>query len=453
MTIIFLLSGLLPGIALAWFVWANAQKEQQIINDRILQLDAQVEQVKELKNNAEQAMAVASSRLEDEKREHYNTKNERQSIHEKNELLNKENASLVAENKNFKLRIEEQKIELENLNKKLTTEFENIANRLLTQSGEKLQKQGSEQIDTILKPFKDRLIELKTQISDTYEKDTQQRIRLHEQVKQLVELNNQISHDAKNLTNALKSNSKVQGDWGEEVLENILQNSGLRKGYEYDLQSSFTDNTGKIMRPDMVVHYPDQRDIIIDSKVSLTDYERYISAETIEEQATHLKAHLNSIKQHIKELSEKNYQDIYEIASLDFVMMFIPIEGAYYLAMEQDRALWQYAYEKKILLINPTNLIAALKMISNLWQQDFQNKNVMEIARQSGNLYDAFVMLLDDISKLDKKFSETTALFEGVQKRISTGKGNLISRVEKLKALGAKTKKDLPDQYQSAIEE
>ena len=351
------------------------------------------------------------------------------------------------------MKLNSQKIELEALNKKFTTEFENIANRLFEKSSEKINKQGSEQLDQILKPFKDRLTELKTQISNTYDKDTQQRIRLHEQVKQLFDLNQQISTDAKNLTNALKSNSKIQGDWGEEILENILQQSGLRKEFEYDVQSSFTDKDGKILRPDMIVHYPDNRDIIIDAKVSLTDYERYISAENKVDKETALKAHLHSIKQHIKELSEKNYQDLYQIETLDFVMMFVPIEGAYYIAIEEDRTLWQYAYEKKIVLINPTNLITALKMISNMWQQDYQNKNVMEIARQSGGLYDSFVLLLDDFSKMEKKMGETQELFVNVQKRISTGKGNLIGRVEKIKKLGAKTKKSLPEKYTDAIEE
>jgi DNA recombination protein RmuC len=203
----------------------------------------------------------------------------------------------------------------------------------------------------------------------------------------------------------------------------------------------------------MIVHYPDQRDIIIDSKVSLTDYERYISAENKIDKELYMKAHINSIKLHIKELSEKNYQDIYQIETLDFVMMFVPIEGAYYIAIEEDRSLWQYAYEKKILLINPTNLITALKMISNLWQQDYQNKNVMEIARQSGALYDSFVLLLQDFSKMEKKIGETQELFESVQKRISTGKGNLIGRVEKIKDLGAKTKKSMPEKFQNSIEE
>ncbi len=380
-------------------------------------------------------------------------KKESQALIDEKIELTRRVSTLKTENENLLTKLQEQKKELEDIHKKFSSEFENIANRLFEKSSEKINKQGSEQLEVVLKPFKERLTELKSQISDTYEKDTKQRIQLHEQVKQLFDLNQQISTDAKNLTNALKSNTKTQGDWGEEILENILQQSGLRKGMEYDVQNSFVNEKGKTLRPDMIVHYPDNRDIIIDSKVSLTAYERYTSAETLNEKESYLKAHLESIRMHIKQLSEKNYQDLYQIESLDFVMMFVPIEGAYYTAVEEDRSLWQYAYERKIVLINPTNLITALKMISNLWQQDYQNKNVMEIARQSGNLYDRFVMLLDEFSKMEKHIGETQTAFDNIVKRISTGKGNLVTRVEKLKELGAKAKKTLPDKFKDALEE
>ncbi len=452
MEIIFLILGIIIGAISIYFILNSKIKSLELNSLEFEKIQKELSETSKLKIEAEQKTKIFESQI-------ITYKNEISKIQEKNNSLNtdiielnKSNSILTTEHKNLEEKLIYQKEELKQLNKKFTTEFENIANRLFEKSSEKINKQGSEQLDTILKPFKDRLTELKTQISNTYDKDTQQRIRLHEQVKQLFDLNQQISTDAKNLTNALKSNSKVQGDWGEEILENVLQQSGLRKGYEYDVQSSFTDKEGKILRPDMIVHYPDNRDIVIDAKVSLTDYERYISAENKIEKEAALKGHLQSIKQHIKELGEKNYQDLYQIETLDFVMMFVPIEGAYYIAIENDRTLWQYAYEKKIVLINPTNLITALKMISNIWQQDYQNKNVMEIARQSGGLYDSFVLLLDDFSKMEKKMGETQELFSNVQKRISTGKGNLIGRVEKIKKLGAKTKKSLPEKYSDALD-
>ena len=453
MEIIYIIFGLGTGAAFMYFLWTGKIKQKDELQSERDKAKTDLIDSNNSKVQFEQNYKVLESQFKNLKEEYTGLRATELKRDSDIIELNKTNSILSTENKNLGEKLNTQKSELENLNKKFTTEFENIANRLFEKSSEQINKQGSEQLDTILKPFKERLTELKSQINNTYDKDTQQRVRLHEQVKQLFDLNQQISSDAQNLTNALKSNSKIQGDWGEEILENILQQSGLRKTYEYDVQSSFTDNEGKQSRPDMIVHYPDNRDIIIDSKVSLTDYERYISAENKVDKETALKAHIQSIKQHIKELSEKNYQDLYQIDTLDFVMMFVPIEGAYYIAIEEERALWQYAYEKKIVLINPTNLITALKMISNIWQQDYQNKNVMEIARQSGGLYDSFVLLLDDFSKMEKKMGETQDLFINVQKRISTGKGNLIGRVEKIKKLGAKTKKSLPDKFNNAVEE
>jgi len=433
MEILYLIIGLTIGVVATFLIFSAKFKEQKELLLKTKELEEFNKSLENEKNNWLQKSKILETELSIIKEQNIENKKEIENLRlEKNRLL-EQNSILKTENKNIQERIDIQKEEVEHINKRFTTEFENITNKLLEENGKKLQKKGEEQLETILKPFQERLSELKGQISKTYDNETQQRIKLHEQVKQLYELNQQISKEAQNLTNALKSNSKVQGDWGEEILENILQQSGLRKGYEYEVQTSFKDNEGKNLRPDMIVHYPDKRDIIIDSKVSLTDYERYISEENIIEKENHLKNHINSLKQHIKELSEKSYQDLYQINTLDFVMMFVPIEGAYYLAIEKEPTLWQYAYDRKIILINPTNLITAIKMISNLWQQDYQNKNVMEIARQSGSLYDSFVMLLDDISKMEKKFKETSSLFENVQKRISSGKGNLIKRVENIK--------------------
>lgn len=447
MDIAFLIIGIIMGaLSIYFFLSARLKQNVKLKSDLSIR-DQELNNHRESNIILEQNNKVLESQLDHARDDISNLRFNEDQLKNQQLDLNSSNAILKTEHKNLEEKLKTQKTELENLNSKFTTEFENIAHRLFEKNSEKIKQEGSEQLNNILKPFKENLIDLKSQISNTYDKDTEQRIRLQEQVKQLFDLNQKISTDAQNLTQALKSNSKIQGDWGEEILENILQQSGLRKTFEYDVQSSFTDEKGKIFRPDMVVHYPDQRDIIIDSKVSLTDYERYTSASTKEAKEQSLKAHITSLKQHIKELSEKNYQDLYSIKTLDFVMMFVPIEGAYYIAIENDRALWQYAYEKKIVLINPTNLITALKMISNLWQQDAQNKNVLEIAQQSGRLYDSFILLLDDFSKMEKKLGETQDLFHNAQKRISTGKGNLIGKIENIKKLGAKTKKSLPEQY------
>lgn len=460
MNILFLIIGLAIGATFVFIFFKEKLSHSKIVMDELSELKKEniktiktLEDILEQKKQLEIDNKVLETKEANNKEQFSLIKESEEKLRNLNIEFNNKNSILITENKNLEEKLNLQKEDLEKLNQKFTTEFENIANRLFDKSSEKINKQGSEQLNSILKPFKDKLSELKTQISNTYDKDTQQRIRLHEQVKQLFELNQQISSDAQNLTNALKSNSKIQGDWGEEILENILQQSGLRKGYEYETQSSFTNNEGKQSRPDMIIHYPDNRDVIIDSKVSLTNYEQYISAENTIDKETALKRHIQSIKQHIKELSDKNYQDIFQIESLDFVMMFVPIEGAYYIAIEEDKSLWQYAYEKKIVLINPTNLITALKMISNIWQQDYQNKNVMEIARQSGGLYDSFILLLDDISKMESSLNKTQELFSDTKKRIATGRGNLIGRVEKIKKLGAKTKKSLPDKFNDALDE
>ncbi|MBN2486697.1 MAG: DNA recombination protein RmuC [Bacteroidales bacterium] len=275
--------------------------------------------------------------------------------------------------------------------------------------------------------------------------ETKQRFSLQEEVKRLAELNQQVSKEASSLTRALKGESKTQGNWGEVVLESILERTGLRKGYEYTVQESFTLPDGKRFQPDVIVHYPGERSIVIDSKVSLTAYERYVSAEDENEKASELKSHLLSVRNHINNLSAKNYEELEGIKTLDFVVMFMPVEPAYLLAVQNDAQIWTYAYEKRILLISPTNLVAVLKMIDSLWKQENQSRNVLEIARQGGNLYDDFIMLSERLIKLGRKIDEASDFYKDTMKKISEGKGNLVSRVEKLKELGIKTKKQMPE--------
>ena len=282
-------------------------------------------------------------------------------------------------------------------------------------------------------------------MEETYDKESQQRFSLKEEVKRLAELNQQVSKEASSLTKALKGESKTQGNWGEVILESILERTGLRKGYEYTVQDSFTTDVNQRFQPDVIVHYPGERSIIIDSKVTLTAYDNYIAAENEEEQLAALKAHLVSVKNHINELASKNYQDIAEIKTLDFVVLFMPVEPAYLLAIQNEPQLWNYAYEKRILLISPTNLIAVLKMIESLWKQEYQSRNVFEIARQGGELYDKFAGLIEDLTDIGNKLDQTRKSYESSMNKLATGKGNLVGRVQKLKELGVKTRKTLPD--------
>ena len=358
--------------------------------------------------------------------------------------LNKDIATKSANFANLNEKLSEQKKDIDNLQEKFRLEFKNLANEILEEKTQKFTEQNKINIGDILKPLSEKIKDFEKKVEDTYDKESKQRFSLKEEIKRLEELNRQVSNDTLNLTKALKGESKTQGNWGEVVLENILERSGLVKDREYFVQQSFTDEKGKRLQPDVVITYPGARNLVIDSKVSLTAYERYVSAENDTEKESALKEHITSIKNHVNELSQKSYQDIYELKSIDFVMMFLPVEPAYLLAIQKNPELWNYAYDKRILLISPTNLIAALKMVESMWRQEYQSKNVMEIARQSGDLYDKFVGLFDDLVDIGKKLNATKTSYDASMNKLYSGKGNLIKRVERIKILGAKTSKELP---------
>ncbi len=376
---------------------------------------------------------------------------------EKNTSLLEASRNLSSRDTELKLlneKLKEQKEELIQIREKLNLEFKNLANEIMEEKSKKFTEQNKNNLDEILKPLSDKIKDFEKKVEDTYVNETKQRFSLQEEVKRLAELNQQVSKEANSLTKALKGESKTQGNWGEVILESILEKTGLRKGEEYTVQESFTLADGKRFQPDVIVYYPGQRSIVIDSKVSLTAYERYASMEDENEKTIQLKAHLLSVKNHINELSGKNYEDLEEVKTLDFVMMFMPIEPAYLLAIQNDPQLWAYAYEKRILLISPTNLVAVLKMIESIWKQEYQSRNVLEIARQGGALYDDFILLSERLIKLGRKIDDASEHYKDTMKKLSEGRGNLVSRVEKLKTLGIKAKKQMPDNLlQRAIDE
>jgi DNA recombination protein RmuC len=358
--------------------------------------------------------------------------------------LNRQVSARDTEFRNLNEKLQEQKNEIDKLQEKFRIEFKNLANEIFEEKSKRFTEQNKIKLDEILKPLGEKIRDFEKKVEETYDKEAQQRYSLKEEVKRLAELNQEVSKEASNLTKALKGDTKARGSWGEVILESILERSGLVKDREYFIQASYTDDNGKKVQPDVIVAYPGDRRVVIDSKVSLLAYERYVSNDDKREQDKALKDHLQSVRNHIRILSEKNYQDIYQIKSLDFVMMFMPVEPAYYLAIQDDTELWNYAYEKRILLISPTNLIAALKMIESMWRQEYQSKNVMEIARRSGALYDKFEGLLSDLVDIGKKLDAAQNSYKSSMVKLSEGKGNLISRVEQIKKLGAKTKKSLP---------
>ncbi len=350
-------------------------------------------------------------------------------------------------------KLSEQKQDLQKLQDQFRIEFKNLANDILENNSKKFTEDNRNKLNDLLKPLGEKIKDFEKKVEETYDKESKLRFSLKEEIKRLEELNQQVSKDTENLTKALKGDSKTQGNWGEVVLENILEKSGLIKDQEYFVQNSFKDEGGKRLQPDVVVTYPGKRNVVIDSKVSLTAYDKYVGLENDDQKEVALKAHLISIKKHIDELSAKNYQDLYQLNSLDFVMMFLPVEPAYLLAIQKDAELWHYAYNKRILIISPTNLIAALKMIESLWRQEYQTKNVQEIARQSGDLYDKFKGFIDDLLLIGKKLQETQLTYEESMKKLSTGRGNLVKRVENIKKLGIKTSKELPQNLLDRAEE
>ena len=368
------------------------------------------------------------------------------------EKLNREKGDLQARNQMLSENMEVQKQEVQRVRQEMNNEFKVLANEILQEKSKSFSEMNHERLAEILNPLKERLEGFKKTVEETYNNEARERFSLKEQIKELVERSESIGAEAKQLTHALRGDSKIQGDWGEMILESILEKSGLEKDREYFVQETLRDeeghtiqgSDGRKMRPDVIIRYPggENHQMVIDSKVSLTAYVNYVNAEDADEARLALKQHLVSVRKHIDELAGKSYQDY--VGTGDHVMMFIPNEAAYLAAMQADHALWQYAYEKKVLLLSPTNLIAALKLVADLWQRDKQTRNAIDIAEEGGKLYDKFAGFVDDMEKIGKSLNTTAMAYTDAMKKLKTGNGNLIGRVEKLKVMGVKAKKNLP---------
>ena len=379
----------------------------------------------------------------------YELKSER----EKSYDLNSKLSSLKSDYDNLQQKLAEQKGELEELQQKFVKEFENLANKIFEEKTTKFSEQSKSNLQEILNPLKERISEFQNKVEQSNKESIDRNAALRQQLLSLKEMNQQMSQDAQNLVKALKGDTKAQGDWGEIQLERILERSGLRKGEEYTIQESFTVEDGSRKRPDVIVNLPEEKKIIVDSKVSLISYERFVAADKEDDKNIHLKSFIESVKKHIKDLSDKQYQNLFEEGSLDFVLMFIPIEPAFSLAIQFGENLYVDAYDKNIIIVSPSTLLATLRTIANIWKQEHQNRNVLEIAKQSGALYDKFVGFVNDLIDVGNRMDQAKSSYESAMNKLSDGSGNLINRAEKIKKLGAKTSKSLPQNILNRADE
>ncbi|MCA6380397.1 MAG: DNA recombination protein RmuC [Cytophagales bacterium] len=423
MEIIVGISGLVIGGLIGWLLNKSAQSSVlQDVRTRLL-----VEQEKSL---------GLASQLNEEKKV---ASVERNKVLELSTVFSRTDADY----KNLQLKSAEQQKEMEDLQEKFTTQFENLANKIFEEKGKKFADQNKINLGEILNPLREKISDFEKKVELTNTESIKNHSALREQLTNLKELNQQITKEASNLTRALKGDSKAQGNWGEYILESILEKSGLVKGREYFIQESLTSEDGKRLQPDVVIKLPDSKNLIIDSKVSLVAYERFMSADDETERSVQLKQHILSLRQHIKGLSEKNYQTLYSAGSLDFILLFVPIEPAFSASVRYDVEIFNDAFEKNIVIVSPSTLIATLRTISSIWKQEFQNRNTVEIARQATALYEKFRGFTEDLIEMGNQLKRTQSSYEGAMNKLSTGKGNLVGSVEKIRLLGLKPTKTI----------
>lgn len=404
---------------------------EERLNLHVNQLQLQSEQFERERNNFEKQVQLAAVEKE-------NIRTEKDSL--AIQLSKKE-----VDFENLWERHKEQKNEITELQEKFTKEFENLANKILEEKSAKFTEQNSENMKNILLPLQDKIQGFEQKVEQTHKESIDYHAALRQQIVGLSEMNAQMSKETLNLTKALKGDSKMQGNWGELVLERVLEKSGLEKGREYEVQQSFTNNEGNRVFPDVVINLPDGKKMIVDSKVSLVAYEKWINEESEILKIDYLKEHVNSIRRHVEQLGNKNYHDLYQIESPDFVLLFIPIEPAFAIALNEDSALYNKAFDRNIVIVTPSTLLATLRTIDSMWANQKQQENAFEIARQAGALYDKFEGFVTDLVRIGNKIKDTKTEYENAMSKLVDGRGNLISSVEKLKKMGAKAKKSLPE--------
>ncbi len=443
MNLLFLFTGLIVG-GLSVFLIVN-QKNQRKIQNLNTHFSEQEKQLVSELNEAEKRSLIWEERFISQQKEAGEWKVELEKKREENTQLVGRLEKAKTEYLNLREKLETQKAELEEIQKKFTVEFENIAGKILKKNSEEFTAANQKNIGEVLNPLKEKLQNFEKKVDDTYQKGLKDQTDLRAELKKLYELNARISEEAGNLTKALKGDVKKQGNWGEVVLERILERSGLNEG-DNGFQKQFSDSTedGKRIQPDVVVNLPDSKHIIIDSKVSLIAYERAVNAIADEERTKHVKEHLLSLRAHIKGLSEKHYQSAQKLNSPDFVLLFVPIEASFSLAVQEDQELFSFAWDQKVVIVSPSTLLATLRTIASIWQQENQTRNALEIARQGGALYDKFVGFVGDMEKMGNNLRTTQGTYNDAMNKLTEGRGNLVRSAQKLKELGAKAAKEMP---------
>jgi DNA recombination protein RmuC len=371
--------------------------------------------------------------------------NDLRALQSRYETLLREQSALKAQLDSERIQQEEKIQLLTHARQELSQQFSVLANQILEEKTQKFTEQNQTQLTQLLDPLKEKIQAFQGKVEEVYIQEGKERSALAEQVKQLTSLNQQLSLDAHNLTTALKGQSKTQGDWGEFILEKLLEASGLSAGLHYEIQESHTRPDGSRAQPDVVIRLPENRQLVVDAKVSLSAYAQYVESEDEDQKRLQLARHIESVRTHIKGLSGRNYQELYQLNSLDFVIMFIPIEPAFLVAISSDEKLWQDAWERNVLLVSPSTLLFVVRTVANLWRQEQQNRNALEIARRGGELYDKFCGFVQDLEQLGKQMQTTQKTYEQAFNKLSAGRGNLLRQAELLRDLGLKPTKRLPE--------
>ena len=430
--VVVLLLGMFIGTLLSA---ARSKNKIQPLYESIKSLEVELALTKQQQN---QMTSIFDKRIEE-------VQSENEKIRTEKEAFAVQLSKREADYFHLRERNQDQKKEVEQLQEKFTKEFENLANKILEEKSIKFTEQNKVNIGNLLSPLQEKILHFEKKVDDTHKESIDYHAALRQQILGLRDMNEQMSRETLNLTKALKGDSKMQGNWGELVLERVLEKSGLEKGREYDVQKSFTNEGGQRVLPDVIINLPDGKKMIVDSKVSLTAYEKCINEDDLSLRAVYLKEHINSIKRHVQQLGDKNYHDLYQMESPDFVLLFIPIEPAFAIALNEDSTLYNRAFERNIVIVTPSTLLATLRTIDSMWTNQKQQEHAYEIARQAGALYDKFEGFVTDLLKIGKRIDESRTEYQSAMNKLVEGKGNLISSVERLKKMGAKTRKQLPE--------